>query len=244
MAAQNFFNANQTLFDQLKRTVLAKIASGEWAPGLQLPSELELSREFRVSAGTLRRVMDFLENNKYVLRQQGRGTFVLEPSSREIMQRFERFRADDEGSLSTTIEVLSTEEGEATEIEADNLKLRGGQMVRRMTRLTRSRGRPFLYEEVAIPSGMFPTSKDIDNPELWISLTARNCGVLLGDAEEKLSVVSCPSAVARHLGIRNGLRIMRIRGVMRTVDGKPARWRDAYCEGEHIHYSVPLTRRL
>lgn len=236
--------SHRTLFDQLKQVLLAKIASGEWAPGMQMPTEHELSAEYDVSPGTVRKVLDFLENNKYILRHQGRGTFVLEPSGREVMQQFERFRANDLGSLLMTLEVLSSEEDEATEIEAVNLMLGGTQRVRRITRLRRARGVPFLYEQIALPSDMFPVEKDIDNPELWISVSARNCGVLLGDAEEKLSVEPCPAEVAQLLRVQNGASVMRIRGVMNTVDGTPARWRDAYCDCKDIHYSVSLTRRL
>lgn len=233
---------HQPLYEQVKRALLAKIASGEWAPGQKVPSESEIAQEYKVSSGTLRKVMEFLEDKKFILRHQGRGTYVLSASSRELMQRFERFRADDYGSLLMTLEVLSHMEGEPTEAENDNLKLRKGQLVRRIARVRSSRGSPFLYEQIALPAEMFPADKDIDNPEFWIETTARNSGVLLGDAQEALSLESCPSVPASRLGVRNGTTVMRIQGVMDTIEGKPARWRDAYFHGKGIHYAVSLTR--
>lgn len=231
-----------TLFDQLKHTLLGKIASAEWAPGMQVPSETEIAQEYGLSGGTVRKVMDFLENNKFILRQQGRGTFVMDPAGRELMRRFERFRSEDGATLGQTLEVLSYVEAAATDLEADALHLNRDRQVRRLTRVRRFRGAPFLYEQIALPSHLFPAARDVNNPELWIATTARNCGVLLGDAEEKISLAACPTEAALHLGVDAGVTVMRIRGVMLTIDGQPARWRDAYCVTNDIYYSVPLTR--
>lgn len=241
---RNFRLQHSTLIEQLKQSMLNKIASGEWAPGMQVPTEQELSEEFGISPGTVRKAMDFLENAKFILRQQGRGTFVLDPAGREVMRQFERFRSEDGATLGQTLEVLTYEEGEATEIESTNLDLRRGKQVRRFTRRRCFRGSPFLYEEIAMPSDLFPAAKDVDNPELWISTTARNCGVLLGDAEEKITVEPSTPTAAHRLGIQNGAVVMRIRGVMLTLDGQPARWRDAFCVTNGIYYSVPLPRRF
>lgn len=234
----------RTLSEQLTQTLLSKIASGEWAPGSQVPPEGELSQEYNLSGGTVRKALDFLEDNKFILRQQGRGTFVLDPAGQEMMRRFERFRTEVGGTLRQTLQVLTYEEGAATELENEHLLLKNVDTVRRLTRLRRFRDRPFMYEEIAIPAELFPASKDVDNPELWISTTARNCGVLLGDAEEKINLAPCPAQAALLLDVQPGSTVMRIRGVMQTLWGQPARWRDAYCTTSDIYYSVPLARNF
>ena len=236
--------SHTTLSEQLTQKLLSKIASGEWSPGMQVPPEAELCQEFGLSGGTVRRALEFLENNKFILRQQGRGTFVMDPAGREMMRRFERFRSEDGATLRQTLQILTYEEGEPSELEVTNLQLQWGEKVRRLTRLRSFRDKPFMYEEIALPADLFPASKDQGNPELWISTTARNCGVLLGDAEEKISLSPCPERASSLLGVAAGDTVMRIRGVMLTLDGKPARWRDAYCITDEIHYSVPLTRNF
>jgi GntR family transcriptional regulator len=235
--------SHMTLSDQLRQSLLQKIATGEWAPGTQVPNEIEIARDYGLSNGTVRKALASLENDKFILRQQGKGTFVLDPAGREVMRRFERFRSEDEETLGQTLEVQSHTVAEGTDTECRNLRLAPGAKVRRMTRLRRHNGKPFLHEEIAIPASLFPLEKEVDNPEHWISTTARNCGVLLGDAEEKISLAACPSAAARNLGLTEGAPVMRIRSVMLTIDGIPARWRDAYCVTDGIYYSVPLTRK-
>jgi len=232
------------LFEQLRHSLLEKIASGEWAPGMQVPSESELSREYRLSPGTVRKALDFLEDAKFILRQQGRGTFIMDPEGRETIRRFERFRSEDGALVGQTLEVLSHVEDEATDAERANLQIADGSCVRRIVRLRRFKGAPFLYEHIALPAAMLPTARDVDNPEFWIATTARNCGVLLGDAEERLSLAACPEAAAAPLQCEKGETVMRIRGVMQSIDGVPVRWRDAYCVTQDIYYSVPLARRV
>jgi hypothetical protein len=60
------------IYDTLKE----QIGQGELPVGMRLPTEPILSQQFGVSISTLRRAMVRLEMEKYVRREQGRGTFV------------------------------------------------------------------------------------------------------------------------------------------------------------------------
>jgi DNA-binding transcriptional regulator YhcF (GntR family) len=53
-----------------------RITSGEFTPGMRLPSHTELATEFGVAPLTVRQVLSRLEEQGIVSRQQGRGTFV------------------------------------------------------------------------------------------------------------------------------------------------------------------------
>lgn len=55
-----------------------RITSGEFTPGMRLPSHTELATEFGVAPLTVRQVLSRLEEEGIVSRQQGRGTFVRE----------------------------------------------------------------------------------------------------------------------------------------------------------------------
>lgn len=59
------------------------IERGEWAEGVQVPSELELMRSFDISRAQARETLVELEMEGYVLRYQGRGSFVA-PSDHRI----------------------------------------------------------------------------------------------------------------------------------------------------------------
>jgi GntR family transcriptional regulator of arabinose operon len=67
---------NKTLYNQLFVYFKEQILNGSWAPGLKLPTELELSKTHQLSRGTVRLALSNLESEGLLERVQGRGTFV------------------------------------------------------------------------------------------------------------------------------------------------------------------------
>ena len=78
-------NRNFSLYHQIEAILLEQIVTGEFAPGTQLPTEKELCDLYHVSRPTVRQALVGLENQNLVRREQGRGTFVLEPVRRDRM---------------------------------------------------------------------------------------------------------------------------------------------------------------
>jgi GntR family transcriptional regulator of arabinose operon len=62
-------------YHQIKQHLKNLIRRGELAPGELIPSENTLAREFKFSRHTIRQAIGELENEGFVQRQQGRGTF-------------------------------------------------------------------------------------------------------------------------------------------------------------------------
>jgi GntR family histidine utilization transcriptional repressor len=95
---------NAPAYQGIKDFILARIHSGEWAEGHQVPSENELAREFKVARMTANRALRELTAEKVITRVQGAGTFVARPKyestlvairsiSDEIATRGHRHRA-------------------------------------------------------------------------------------------------------------------------------------------------------
>jgi len=64
---------------QLKQEILSWLHSGEWKPHEMLPSEHELASRFGMSRQTVRQTLGELEQEGYLYRQRGKGTFVAPP---------------------------------------------------------------------------------------------------------------------------------------------------------------------
>jgi GntR family transcriptional regulator len=67
------------LYYQLQELLKEQIESGVWAPGDPLPSEPELARGLGVSRVVVRQALAILEDDRQIVRRQGRGTFVAQP---------------------------------------------------------------------------------------------------------------------------------------------------------------------
>lgn len=95
---------NAPAYQGIKDFILARIHSGEWGEGDQVPSENELAREFKVARMTVNRALRELTAEQVLTRVQGAGTFVARPKyestlvairsiSDEIAARGHRHRA-------------------------------------------------------------------------------------------------------------------------------------------------------
>ena len=63
----------KTILTQLQM----KIISGEWSEGFKMPTEMDLCTQYEVSRVTIRRALEELVANGYIIRTRGRGSFVL-----------------------------------------------------------------------------------------------------------------------------------------------------------------------
>jgi GntR family transcriptional regulator, arabinose operon transcriptional repressor len=67
-------------YEQLKRTLLDQLSSGQLKPGDVLPPEVELAQQMGVARNTVRQAMRDLELQHVVRRVRGKGTIICEPT--------------------------------------------------------------------------------------------------------------------------------------------------------------------
>jgi len=82
----------ESLIDRIKGDLRRMITSGGLKPGEQLPSEPELAAAMGVSRNSLREAIGLLENEGFLLRRKGVGTFITE-SKPVIRGGIERLRS-------------------------------------------------------------------------------------------------------------------------------------------------------
>lgn len=75
------------LSDAITDEMRARIRDGIWQPGMKIPREIELSREFGISRTTLRTAMATLMAEGLLFRVTGRGTFVQTPGTELAIAR-------------------------------------------------------------------------------------------------------------------------------------------------------------
>jgi len=63
-------------YARIADAILARIESGHWRPGEQLPAETDLARRMDASLGTIQRALQTLADQGVLVRRHGRGTFV------------------------------------------------------------------------------------------------------------------------------------------------------------------------
>ena len=99
------FTPKATRYAQVKREIIDHIQKEIWPYGYKLPSEIQLAQIFKVSQGTMRRALRDLVQEGFLIRHQGRGTFVNSYSANFDLfyKKFVPIRADDPNKTWKTV---------------------------------------------------------------------------------------------------------------------------------------------
>jgi GntR family transcriptional regulator len=229
------------LYQEVADVLAQRISQKNWAPGLLLPSELELSDEMGVSPGTVRRALEQLEAERLVVRQQGRGTFVTEQACSEFAARFNNVRDKNGNPMPFHGKVLEQTRGVANQQEQQRLGLRADEPVLRTRRLCTDASRHYMYEQTCLVLGQFSglTGEGLGNYSL--SALAQQHGIRLASATEQVSACRAPADVARLLGVESDAVVLQLDRIVVGGNGKSVEWRVAYCLLSDNHYLVKMS---
>jgi len=194
-----------------------------------VPNEFDLACEFGVSPGTMRKALDLMETMRLLTRRQGRGTFVNDPSSEELAARYSNIRSVDSARISDEVKTREITEGPSNESECARLQLTRDDRVIRLHRIRLHDDRPYMVEDVSIPAALFPGLEDEQDPSRAATVLATRNGLLLGKAEERVSIGEASLEVAEALGIPLGSSVLVLDRVVFALDGRPAEWRMGWC---------------
>ena len=87
--------SKEKLYVQIYSIFFGKIVKGEWPDGSKIPPEDELCRIYDVSKVTVREAIQELVREGYLMRQQGKGTFVTHAFSHKGIVMRTRLSDDD-----------------------------------------------------------------------------------------------------------------------------------------------------
>jgi len=144
----------QTKFETLRDQIHDLISD---APtGLRIPAERELCERFGVARETLRKALDDLARDGYLVRRQGAGTFVARP---KIAQRF-RLRSFTEDmeirGLTSTSKMLWNKRSPAGARLGARLQVSPTEEIITMRRLRLADGEPMALELLSVPISLIP----------------------------------------------------------------------------------------
>lgn len=211
--------ARRSLRHSLAQELRARIRAGEWRPGERIPSEPELARQETVSRSSMRAAITMLEEEGYVSRRHGSGTYVTHRPAlpNELGRNFgvSRMIASEGLEPGTVEESLGTEP--APRAVAEILGIEEGERVSALRRVRTADGRrvvdvtDWCRVEHLAPEDL-PTVGSI-----YAALAERGLAVDHGVAH--LTPRNADGEVAERLGVPSGTLLLTIDQVDRTADG-------------------------
>lgn len=219
----------RALYLQVRDALAERIATGVWKPGTAVANEGDLAREIGVSPGTVRKALELMEAQRLISRRQGRGTFVSDQTSEELAARLCNLRGPNGERLHIRPATVAVREGEASEQEGRRLRIAAGAPVYRIRRVRRREQDNFVVKDAVVPAALFPGLVDKQEVAGSISAIAQAFGILVGTAEERISLRIPPLEIAGALGVVQGVAVMHLERLVFRLDGPPVEWSTAYC---------------
>ncbi len=232
------------LYHQLSQSLLAQITNGHYEPGDTLPPERELTQDFDVSRITVRRAIDELENEGYVRRVQGRGTFVAPPRIQRGILKLTSFSEDIAAlGMKPGSELLTLRQEPAQTRVARELGLNEGATVWFVERLRFADsdviGLNLSY--LALPESITLRRSDLEEePSLWKVLAEK--GIVLMESDKVIGAIAAEDWHAELLDVRERTPLLQVEGVAYSGAGQPVEFHQIITRADRYKYHLHVTR--
>lgn len=232
-------------YAQLKDLLQEQIESGSWVPGDQLPTEAELCERFGVSRPVVRQALAELVHGGFIVREQGKGSFVAQPKiSEALVQRLTGFYEDmaDRG-LRPTSDVLRQEVVPASAALARHLEVEPRSELIAIDRLRFVKGEPLVFVSTYIPRHYCPQlgSIDLRHRSLY-DVLRQEAGLAIARGRRWIEAVAATARQAALLRVERGAPLIRLESISFLEDGRPVEYYDAIHRSDRARFEVDLVR--
>lgn len=223
-------NSKLPLYHQLYEILRGNIVNGQWQPGDMIPPESELIERYQVSRTTVRQVLDMLDSEGLIEREQGRGTFVAHPTVEQGLVRIVNFTEDMRmRGCEPSSKVLFSGLIPAPQDIAEKLHIEPGEELARLERLRLADGEPMGIEESYLVHRYCPgiLQGDYVSNSLREALE-RNYDIRWTRAKQSIRATLAPRDLAELLGIKPRLALLFIERVSYSQEDVPVEFLRIY----------------
>jgi GntR family transcriptional regulator len=199
------------LYFQVMIVIRENILTGEWAPGTQIPGELDLAQQLGVSVITIRQALGQLVHEGFVKREKAKGTFVNWKGPVRQSANLE-VEADDLVTLdraSTSFKLISIEHVPPPKEIQEKLLLGTDEKITRIVRIRLSQGQPLAHVVSYVPFqiGSRIPEKQLDTAPLPIIIETVSA-INITEVKHAVAARLSDEEVARHLEIPSGSPVL------------------------------------
>ena len=220
--------------------LLNEIRSGKYQENNRFPSDTELVKKYSVSRGTVREAIKLLFQQGYLVREQGKGTFVtykkIHQDPDQLIGFTELMHRHD---LKPSAKII------AKEIMLPNanirhlMKLMDDQKVARVERLRLGNNQPLIIERSHFNFNLFEPIYDMDleNNSIY-KLLHEHTDTRLGEALQKIEAVSAGNDEHQLLGVDLRTPLLLIKRLIKTTNGLIFQFSEDVYRSDRINFST------
>ena len=214
--------------------LLEDLKSNQYPPGSKLPSEEQLAREFSVSRVTLREALRVLEEDGWITRHHGLGTFVMDKRSVPVQTLSSIV------SISTIFKRAGLE-GRFTKAElrkipapqriAEKLKISAKEDIWEVERVRTMGDKPAIYSFDYFPASFIPSGQENrlnDYKHSLYHFLSEVCGQTSEDGESWFKPLMSDKKLSTILKIKLNTPLMYIETIDFNTDKRPILYSPSY----------------
>lgn len=225
------------LYLQVKQILMDGVRGGKFKPGNAIPSERELAEKFELNRLTVRRAVDELVNEGYLVRKRGSGTYVAQKKESRTLSTFCGFTDDmSREGYQVTSALLEYELMPADAGVSKWLEVPEGEVCVRLKRLRLINDEPVGIALSYIPYSRCRLSKeDCINSSLYAAMRLAH-GLVFSEAEQYVSATNATTQEAQLLKIRQGGALVLAEGRTFLETGLPVEYFRNKYRGDQIRF--------
>ncbi|HWI48818.1 MAG TPA: GntR family transcriptional regulator [Rummeliibacillus sp.] len=215
-------NSHVPIYVQIEEILKEKISHGEYAVGLSIPSERELSETFGVSRMTVRQSITQLVNSGLLYREKGRGTFVASPKFEQPLNGLTSFTEDMRArGMEPSSNIVTFEKQIPSFDIRDDLKLDEGEEVFFIARIRNADDKPMAIERSYIPVKLLPNLSEEKLQGSLYNLVEYEYGFEISNAIQQMEASIVTKEDAKYLNLDTTGVVLIIKRTSFLSNGQP-----------------------
>jgi GntR family transcriptional regulator len=211
----------EKLYIQLTRILLDEIHAGKWQPGQRIPTEEELCREYNVSKITVRQAILNLSSEGYLLKVQGKGTFVTGVLPEGCLAMRTRFTEEMFGKEVHVEKEILFKGKKTPPPDAGGYLRTAGRTYYILSRRVVN-GEPVYLEESFAPDRMVPGIEKVDFSRHSLYSVLQEMGIKkIFKVVQTIEISQVRGDNAKQLDVRNSVPVLVVHRLLLSSDNTP-----------------------
>lgn len=231
-----------TLTDQTVLAIQDAIRHGKFPPGSQLPPEMELLQMMGISRTTLREALRILEEQRFIRKRRGLGTFVMERAIvKDLSQNFGITEMISQAGYTAGTQDATIRSEQASNPIAESLGILEEAKVLVIERVRTANNIPVVWTRDLIPQSflgnLMPAIEELDGISLYEWLE-RHTNIRIVNGTASFSPVQANREIAEKLSIPRNTLLLLIEQIDHDQNERPILYSAEYHLTDKFNFIV------
>lgn len=237
--APNVIDYTAPMYLQLREVLRSRIESGEYPPGVAIPSENDLAETYGINRLTVRSAIDTLAKEGLLKRVQGKGVYVMNNKVNRDLEHLAGF----------TQTMREKNKKPSFKLRARTIRPAGGKYaaifgigpeedIFCFKRICFADARPIALEDIYIPYKTLPELEKADIAVFSLYELYKFYHIEISRVDQTLDLVTVSAQEAKYLEIEQTQPVMLFRSVSYAPDGRVVEYSQSYTRSDHCDFTV------